>query len=68
MVKLREFDCGDGGPPGKTFDDCRFEVVEVALMEGGCFARLDRSKDRCGIGPVCGVESVEDCVLGLKAG
>lgn len=68
MVETREFGCGYGSAPGEAFGDHGFEVVEVTLVEGGCFTGLDRGKDRCGVGPVGGVEGVDGCVLGLKTG
>ncbi len=57
MVEACELRCGDGGAPGETLGNHGFEMMEVPLVEGGCFAGLDRRKDRHRVGPVGGVES-----------
>lgn len=56
VVETCELRCGEGGAPSETLGDHWFEVMEVALVEGGCFAGLDRGEDRHGVGPVGGVE------------
>jgi hypothetical protein len=68
VVELSEFGGGDRSAPGEAFGDCGLEVVEVALMQGGCFAGLDRRKDGHGIGPERCIEGGEGCLAGLEAG
>ncbi len=56
VVETCELGRGEAGAPGEALGDHGFEVVEVALVEGGCFAGLDGCEDRHGVGPVGGVE------------
>lgn len=67
-MELVEFDGRDGSAPGQALGDRGFEVMEVTVVEDGCFAGLDWSEDRQSVGPEGCVEGGGGGVVCLEKG